>query len=84
MDWIWGGAFLVAQLAKNVPGVQETWGLIPGLERSPGEGNGSLLQYSCLANCMNRRAWQGTVHGVTRVEHDLATKPPLTQRQPQS
>ena len=59
-------------------------GSIPGLGRSPGEGNGNPLQYSCLENPTDRRAWQGTVHGVTRVEHDLATKPPLTQRQPQS
>ena len=39
-------------------------GLIPGLERSPGEGNGNPLQYSCLENPMEGRAWQATVHGV--------------------
>ena len=39
--------------------------LIPGLGRSPGEGNGSPLQYSCLENSMDRGAWQATVHGVT-------------------
>ena len=50
-------------------------GLIPGLGRVPGEGNGNPLQYSCLRNPMNRRAWQATVHGVARVGHDLATKP---------
>ena len=49
-------------------------GLIPGLGRSPGEGNGYPLQYSCLENPMDRRAWQATVHGVTRVGHDLVTK----------
>ena len=38
---------------------------IPGLGRSPGEGNGYPLQYSCLENSMDRRAWQATVHGVT-------------------
>ena len=32
-------------------------GLIPGLERSPGEGNGNPLQYSCLENPMDREAW---------------------------
>ena len=37
-------------------------GSIPGWERSPGEGNGYLLQYSCLGNPMNRRAWWATVH----------------------
>ena len=49
---------------------------IPGLERSPGERNGNPLQYSCLENPMDRGAWRATVHGVARVEHDLATKPP--------
>ena len=49
--------------------------LIPGSERSPGEGNGNPLQYSCLENPMDRGAWQATVHGVSRVGHDLATKP---------
>ena len=41
-------------------------GLIPGLERSPGEGNSNPLQYSCLGNPMDRGAWQTTVHGVTK------------------
>ena len=41
-------------------------GLIPGWERSPGGGNGSPLQYSCLENPMDREAWQATVHGVTK------------------
>ena len=40
--------------------------LIPGPGRSPGEGNGNLLQYSCLRNPMDRGAWQATVHGVTK------------------
>ena len=51
-------------------------GSIPGLERSPGERNGNPFQYSCLENPMDRGAWQATVHGVARVGHDLATKPP--------
>ena len=51
-------------------------GSIPGLGRSPGEGNGNPLQYSCLENPMDRGAWWATVHGVARVGHDLATKPP--------
>ena len=37
---------------------------IPGLERSPGEGNDNPLQYFCLENSMNRGAWWATVHGV--------------------
>ena len=39
---------------------------IPGLGRSPGEENGNPLQYSCLENSMNRRAWRTTVHGVAK------------------
>jgi len=39
---------------------------IPGLGRSLGEGNGNLLQYSCLENSMYKRAWQATIHGVTK------------------
>ena len=46
--------------------MQETQdgGSIPGLERSPGEGLGNPLQYSCLENCMDKGAWPGTGHGV--------------------
>jgi len=47
--------------------------LIPELGRSPGEGNGSPLDRQ---NPMDREAWRATVHGVTRVRHDLVTKPP--------
>ena len=49
---------------------------ITGLGRSSREENGNPLQYSCLENPMDRRAWQATVHGVARVRHDLTTKPP--------
>ena len=52
-------------------------GSISGSERSPGEGNSNSLQYSCLENPMVRIAWQATVHEVTRVGHNLVTKPPL-------
>ena len=40
--------------------------LIPGLGRTPGEGNGNPLQYSCLENPMDRGAWRATVHGVRK------------------
>ena len=50
--------------------------LVPGLGRSPGEGNGNPLQYSWLGHSMDRGAWRATVHRVTRVGHDLVTKPP--------
>ena len=39
---------------------------IPGPGRSPGEGNGNTLQYSCLENPMDGGTWQATVHGVTK------------------
>ena len=45
-------------------------GLMPGSERSPGERNGYLLQYSCLENSMDREAWWATVEGSQRVGHD--------------
>ena len=59
-----GTAFLVALVANagDVRGV----GLIPGLGRSPGEGNGNPFLYSCLSKSMNRGAWWATVHGVAK------------------
>ena len=47
-------------------------GSIPGSERSPGEGNGNSLQYSCLENSMDRRAWLGTVHEVAKSQTRLS------------
>ena len=67
--------YLVAQMVKNLPAVQETW-VQSWAERSPLEGNGNPLQYSCLKNPMHRGAWWATVHGVARVRHNSATKPP--------
>ena len=50
-------------------------GSVSGLGRSPGEGNGNPLQYSCLGNFMDKGAWQATVHGVKKkIRNDLATK----------
>ena len=46
-------------------------GSIPGSRRSPGEGNGNLLHYSCLENPMDRGVWQATVHGVARLGYNL-------------
>ena len=42
-----------------------------GWENPPGEGNGKLLQYSCLENPMDSRAWLATVHGVTQNQTQL-------------
>ena len=47
-------------------------GLIPGLGRSPGEGNGNPLQYACLENPMDRGAWWATVHGVAKSQTRLS------------
>ena len=49
---------------KNPPAYTGDAVSIPGSGRSPGEGNGNPLQYSCLGNPMDRGAWQATVHGV--------------------
>ena len=53
-------------------GDAEHTGSIPVLERSPGGGNGNLLQYSCLENPMDRGAWRATVHGVTKSRTQLS------------
>ena len=47
-------------------------GLIPGLGRSPREGNGNPFQYSCLENSMDRGTWQATIHGVTMSRPQLS------------
>ena len=56
-------ASLVAQMIKNACNAGDP-GLIPRWGRASGEGNGYLLQFSCLENSMEREAWQATVHGV--------------------
>ena len=45
-------------------------GVIPGSGRSPGEGNGNPLQYSCLGNPMDRGTWLATIIALQRVGHD--------------
>ena len=53
-------------MVKNHPSNAGDAGYIPGSGRSPGEGNGNPLQYSCLGNSMDREAWRATVHRVTK------------------
>ena len=60
--WDFPGGSEVKASACNVGDL----GSIPGLGRSPGEGNGKTLQYSCLVNPMDGGAWWATVHGVTK------------------
>ena len=58
-------------MVQNLPtstGDARDMGSIPGLGRSPGVGNGSLLQCSCLENSMDREAWWAPVHGVTELD----------------
>ena len=64
-------------MVKKPPAKQKTacsagdLGLISGLRRSPGEGNGNPLQYSCLGNLMDREGWWAIVYRTARARHDL-------------
>ena len=62
----WFKIIYSAQWLKNPPANSGDVGSIPGSGRSPGEGNGNPLQYSCLENPMDRGAWWATVHGVAK------------------
>ena len=72
-------------MVKNLPASAKDMGSVPGLGRSPGEGNGSPLQYSCLENPVNRGAWRATVHGVansqTRLSDQTATTTKRSHKQ---
>ena len=54
------------QMVKESSCIAGDPGSVPGSGRSLGEGNGNLLQYSCLENPMDGGSWQDTVHGVTK------------------
>ena len=69
----WKG-FPDGSVIKNLPAKAGDVGLITEAGRSPVEGNGSPLQYSCLENPMDRGAWLAIVHKVARAGHDLGTK----------
>ena len=58
--------FSDGSMVKNPPANVGDTGLIPRSGRSPGEGSGIPLQYSCLGNAMDRGAWWATVHGVAK------------------
>ena len=64
VEWGFPGGSVVKTLPANAGDLDS----IPGSGRSPGEGNGNPLQYSCLGSPMDRGAWWATVHGV--VESD--------------
>ena len=58
-------------MVQNLPANAGHVGAIPGPERTPGEGNGNPLQYSCLENPKDRGAWRVTVHGITKSQIQL-------------
>ena len=58
-------ALVIKSPSANAEEARDT-GSIPELGRSPGVGNGTLLQYSCLENSMGRGDWGVTVHGATK------------------
>ena len=62
----------MTQLVKNLPAMWGDLSSIPGLGRPPGEGNGYVLQYSCLKNSMDREAWWAMIHGVTKSQTQLS------------
>ena len=64
--------FPVGSEVKNPPAISEDLDSISGPRRSPGEGNGSPLQYPCLGNPMDRGAWRATVHWAAKIRHDWA------------
>ena len=61
---------LMSQTIKNL--LARVLSSIPGSERSPGEGNGNPLQYSCLENSVDRGTWWAIVHGVAKSQTQLS------------
>ena len=59
-------------VVKKMPASAGDAGWIPGAGRSPGEGNGNPLEYSCLENSIGKRAWQAIVHAVAK-ESDMTS-----------
>ena len=78
IELFWFLFFPGGAAVKNLCVMQEVWvhvGLTPGWGRSPGEGNGTPLQYSCLENPIDRETWEGySPWGLKRVGHYRATK----------
>ena len=73
---VFPGGFPGVSVVKKLPAIAgdtRNPGSIPGLGRSPGEGNENTVQYSCLENHMDRRAWQTTVHRAAKSQTRLST-----------
>ena len=69
IGFFWGGWASQVALVKNPPATARDIrdaGSVPRSGRSPGEGNGNLIQYSCLENSMDRVAWWVMVHTITK------------------
>ena len=66
LNWYTSVGFPGGSVVKNLPASAGNSGSIPRSGRSPGEGNGNPLQYSCMENPIDRGAWQATVHGVAK------------------
>ena len=71
-SWGFPGGTVVTNLSANTGDARDV-SLIPGSGRSPGEGNGNPLQYSCLENSIGRGAWRATVHGVSKNQTQLSS-----------
>ena len=71
--WHWASqmALVVRNLPANAGDISDV-GSIPGLGRSPGEGNGNLLQDSCLENFKDRGTWRAIVHGIAKSQTGLS------------
>ena len=65
------GGSVVKNLPANEGDLRDA-GSVPGTGRSPGEGNGKPLQYSCQENPMDRGTWQATVHGIAKSQTQLS------------
>ena len=76
--WHFPWGFPGGLAVKNPPAMWKTicsagdTGSVPELGKTPGEGNGNPLQYSCLENSMDKGAWQATVHGVAKSQTRLS------------
>ena len=71
VKWLNNNKAILAEFPRWLSSKESTcnagdMGLISGLGRSPGEGNGNPLQYSCLGNPMDRGAWRAIIHGVAK------------------
>ena len=67
--FLYRSSFPGGSAIKNPPANAEDVGSVPGLGRSPGEGNGNTFQFSCLGSSMDRGALWATLHGVAKVGH---------------